>query len=46
MKTKSNWNGKNRNYRFQIKGVSDSDYEKNAQTRQSVTGYAVFWRIQ
>ena len=28
METKSKWNGNDRNYEFQIKGVSDSDYAK------------------
>jgi hypothetical protein len=32
----------NRNYYFEIKGVSDSEYSKDMQIRKSISGYATF----
>jgi hypothetical protein len=43
IKPKGKWNEHPENYNFfEIVGISDSDYAKDRETRQSVTGYVVF----
>ncbi len=41
LKLTRKWNGTNQ-FQFKIKGRSDSDYAKDMQTRQSISGYMVF----
>lgn len=41
LKPTRKWNGKDREFRFRIKGMSDSEYAKDA-SRKSVNGWAVF----
>ncbi len=41
LKPERKWDG-NDSFQFKINGRSDSDYAKGTQTRQSITGYAVY----
>ncbi len=41
MKPTRKWDGTNQ-FKFKIKGRSDSDYAKDTQTRQSILGYMIF----
>ena len=42
MKPKGQWNGRDRDFLFEINGNSDSDFAKCPETRRSVSGWAVF----
>jgi hypothetical protein len=42
IKPDGKWSGKVDETEFEIKGVSDSDYAKDLESRRSVTGYSVF----
>jgi len=41
LKPAQKWDG-NDNFYFKIRGVSDSDYAKDTQTRRSISGYVVY----
>ena len=41
LKPAQKWDG-NDNFCFKIRGVSDSDYAKDTQTRRSISGYVVY----
>ena len=41
LKPKGNWDGEDRDYKFEVQGRSDSNYAMDPDTRKSVTGCQV-----
>lgn len=42
LKPTGRWDGKDRNFEFEIRGRSDSEYAKDSETRKSVMGYVTY----
>jgi hypothetical protein len=42
LKPKRKWDGKDKNFEFEISGMADAEYAKDTESRRSVSGYCTF----
>jgi hypothetical protein len=42
LKSKRKWDGKDKNFEFEISGMVDAEYAKDKECRQSISGYCTF----